>query len=218
LVGAGTVALWRDARRGGLRLVLPLAAVALTAWLEVSILRRSGYLPWIQDLAIAAAAAAGVLLVAAALPGRVRVPRRAWAPAAALGAAVLGFSVAPAAWAETALEAPINGTLPGAGPNFVGSGGFGGGGRTFGGGPSGPGPNLPGLGRPQRGGGFAFGGSGPGGGGAIGPALAYEGTRRHERDDASRPGRPGGVGVDHRRRARVGDERLLGRHPPDAEA
>ena len=173
LVGAGTVALWRDARRGGLRLVLPLAAVALTAWLEVSILRRSGYLPWIQDLAIAAAAAAGVLLVAAALPGRVRVPRRAWAPAAALGAAVLGFSVAPAAWAETALEAPINGTLPGAGPNFVGSGGFGGGGRTFGGGPSGPGPNLPGLGRPQRGGGFAFGGPGPGGGGDIGPALAY---------------------------------------------
>src|SRR5262249_52736400 len=60
---------------------------------------------------------------------------------AALAAGVGVFLVAPAAWAETTLEAPVNGVFPGAGPSFVsglagdGLGRFGGFRPRFGNGP-----------------------------------------------------------------------------------
>jgi 4-amino-4-deoxy-L-arabinose transferase-like glycosyltransferase len=172
LVGIGLFALWRDARRGGLWLALPLSAVALTAWLQVSLLRRTGYLPWLQSLVIVGAVAAGVLLVVLAFPS-VR-PRRLLAIAAiALAGAV--FLVAPAAWSETSLEAPVNGVFPGAGPDFVSGLGTSSGTRfVMGGGPrgmgqgsrptfSGPAPTGVGVfGGPRPGGGFA-----PRAGGAV---------------------------------------------------
>ena len=63
LVGAGVVALWRDAHAGGRRVALPVAALALCAWLEVALLRRSGYDSWLQALVVAGTAAAIVALV-----------------------------------------------------------------------------------------------------------------------------------------------------------
>ena len=119
LVGAGVVSLWRDARRGLHWAVLPLVALALTAWLEIDILRRSDYLSWIQPLVIVAAALAGVVLLSVAAP--TLLPRRAKAlgSVAAIALAVAGFLVAPAAWSASTLHAPVNGVFPGAGPNFV---------------------------------------------------------------------------------------------------
>jgi 4-amino-4-deoxy-L-arabinose transferase-like glycosyltransferase len=119
LVGAGVVALWRDTRRGGVRLALPLAAVLLSCWLEVVLLRRSGYLPWLQTLVIAATVIATVVLVALALPSvwskRVRAP----AATGALALAVTALLAAPAAWSATTFKAAVNGVFPGAGPSFV---------------------------------------------------------------------------------------------------
>ena len=119
LVGVGLVSLWRDARRGRLWLVLPLAAIGLTAWLEIALLRRTGYLPWLQPLVIAGAVAAAALLVALAAPALRSKRLRLVLSAAALGLAGGTFLVAPAAWSETTLEAPVNGVFPGAGPDFV---------------------------------------------------------------------------------------------------
>jgi 4-amino-4-deoxy-L-arabinose transferase-like glycosyltransferase len=119
LVGLGLVSLWRDARRGGWWLALPLTAIGLTAWLEVSLLGRTGYLPWLQPLLIVGAVAAGVLLLALAVPSlRTRRLRLVLATSAIVLAGG-AFLVAPAAWSETTLEAPVNGVFPGAGPDFV---------------------------------------------------------------------------------------------------
>ncbi|MGZ4280770.1 MAG: ArnT family glycosyltransferase [Gaiellaceae bacterium] len=148
LVGAGVVALWRDARRGGLRLALPLAAVLLSCWLEVALLRRSGYLPWLQTLVIAATAVATVVLVALAVPTGWSRRARALAATGALALAVAALLAAPAAWSATTFKAAVNGVFPGAGPSFFADlgrtsttalgGGFGGA-RPSGGGFRGPG-------------------------------------------------------------------------------
>jgi 4-amino-4-deoxy-L-arabinose transferase-like glycosyltransferase len=191
LVGIGAVALWRDARAGGPRLVVPLVALGLSAWLEVDLLRRTGYLGWLQAIVIAGCAVAALALVAR------RFTRTA------IAVALVALLAAPAAWSATTLTAPVNGVFPGAGPDFVsgltsrsaGGGGFGlgGPGRRFGrppGGFRGLGPppgGLPGL--PPTGGGFrprfGGGGGGPGGFGsstsipaALGYAKAHDpGTR-----------------------------------------
>jgi 4-amino-4-deoxy-L-arabinose transferase-like glycosyltransferase len=169
LVGAGAVALWRDARRGGLRLGLPLAAIALCAWVEVDLLRRSGYLPWLQTLVIAGAVAAGAVLVVLAVPGRPQRVRRL-AATAALATGVGSLLVAPAAWSATTLKSAVNGVFPGAGPNFVsgltatGGAGFGGFGSQR---PDGTRPALP------QGGGF---GAPSGGGPGFGRGTPPSGT------------------------------------------
>jgi 4-amino-4-deoxy-L-arabinose transferase-like glycosyltransferase len=139
LVGIGLVSLWRDARRGGWWLVLPLAAIGLTAWLELSLLQRSDYLSWLQPLVAVAAVVAALLLIALAVPGLAETKRRRLVVSvAALSVAAAGFLVAPAAWSESTLEAPVNGTFPGAGPDFVsGLGGTSTGRFVFGGGPGG---------------------------------------------------------------------------------
>jgi 4-amino-4-deoxy-L-arabinose transferase-like glycosyltransferase len=162
LVGVGLVALWRDARRGGLWLALPLAAIGLTAWLEVSLLRRTGYLPWLQPLVIAGALAAAGLLLTLAFPSLGSKRLRLALSATAIGLAGAAFLVAPAAWSETTLEAPVNGVFPGGGPDFVSGLGTASTGRfVFGGGPGLGG--LPGGGRrPGAGGGFTPPGTGSG--------------------------------------------------------
>src|SRR5207248_9201318 len=100
-------------------LALPLAAIGLTAWLEVSLLRRTGYLPWLQPLVIAGAVAAAAMLLVLSLPGLRSRRLRLVLATAAVGLAGGAFLVAPAAWSETTLEAPVNGVFPGAGPDFV---------------------------------------------------------------------------------------------------
>jgi hypothetical protein len=177
LVGVGLVSLWRDARRGGWWLVLPLAAIGLTAWLELSLLQRLDYLPSLQPVVAAAAVVAALLLIALAVPGLAETKRRRLVISiTALSVGAAGFLVAPAAWSESTLEAPVNGTFPGAGPDFV----------------SGLGGTSTGQ--------FVFGGGGPGGGGARGgltpPARAgqFGGTQFGGPPTGTRTGGFGGGG------------------------
>ena len=119
LVGAGAVALWRDARRGRAWLALPLAALALSCWLELALLHRSGYLPWLQALVAVTTAVAALALVLAAMPGLHSRRVSSLVAAGALGVGVGGLLAAPAAWSATTLKAAVNGVFPGAGPSFV---------------------------------------------------------------------------------------------------
>jgi 4-amino-4-deoxy-L-arabinose transferase-like glycosyltransferase len=209
LVGAGAVALWRDARRGGLKLLVPLLAIGLTAWLEVALLRRSDYLPWLQPLVIAAAVVAGVSIAGLALPVLRSGRRRAIVAAAAVAVSIFGFHVAPAAWSASTIEAAVNGVFPGAGPNFVSGlttsqpGGFAFGGRPDGGFGQAPGlgqapdadgglsppgggftpPDDGGFSPPTRGGlGGGF-GAGPGGAGSVDVSAALEYVKSHGATD-----------------------------------
>ena len=155
LVGIGVVALWRDARRGGWWLALPAVAILATAWLQIDLLRRSGYLPWLQWLVGLAAAAGLVALLSLALK-RGPPRRRAAVATAVLAVAVAGLLAAPAAWSRTTHFAAVNGVFPGAGPSYAGIGG----------------------GRPGgfRGGGFPGGGRGGFGRDGTPPALGQGGA------------------------------------------
>ncbi len=182
LVGLGLVALWRDARGRTLRLAVPLVALGLSAWLEVALLRRSGYLPWLQTLVIAGCATAAVALVAARiqrLPGRL-------VNGAALGLALLSLVAAPTAWSATTLTAAVNGVFPGAGPDFVsGLTANGNGGGFRGTRPFGPPPRA----------GFR-GGLPPGGGGAVRLPGLNGGGGSSTRPRVFRGGGPGLGGAD----------------------
>ncbi len=160
LAGIGVVALWRLARGHWLGVAVAVAALGLGAWLEVDLLRRSGYLPWLQWLVIGGCAAAATILLASKLP---RLPARLLATAA-LAAGFLTLLAAPAAWAETTLLSPVNGVFPGAGPSFVAGLGGNRGGTGFPGGSGGPRGGR--FGRPPGGFGGFRGGPPPGGGGA----------------------------------------------------
>jgi len=179
LVGAGVVSLARDARRGGAWLALPAAAIVLGGWLEVALLRRTGYLPWLQTVVIVATVAALAALAASVL---VRA-RRGELAVAAVAIATAGLLAAPAAWSATTLKSAVNGVFPGAGPDFVtgltrtATGGFGA--QPQGAGPQGGGGGLGAP--PQRAGGF---GAPPQGAGGFG------GSPR-----GARPGNGGGNGV-----------------------
>ncbi len=154
LVGIGTVSLARDAKRGGAWVAAPLLAVMFTAWLEVALLRRTGYESWLQSLVVFAAFIAAAAIVALAVgPDWSAAPRRVIA-SGALAIAVAGFLAPPAAWSATALQGAVNGVFPGAGPNFI----------------SGLDASSS-----TRGLGFGGGGFGPGGGGnsSIQTALQY---------------------------------------------
>lgn len=122
LVGIGATALGRDVRQSGVRIALPLTAIAFSAWLELVLLGRSGYDAWLRPFvagtALAAAGTVVVLGLGPTFPERVR----ARLAAAAVGVAFAGLLAAPAAWSATTLTNAVNGVFPGAGPNFVGSG------------------------------------------------------------------------------------------------
>ena len=155
LVGIGTPALWRDVRRGGFWAAFPLVAIAASAWIEIVLLRRSGYLGYLQALVAVVALAALGAVAAAALLETARA--RALIGAAALTAAVSAFLVAPAAWSATTLDGAIDGTFPGAGPTYYSLG-------------SGSSAGLP---NQRGGGGFAGFGGGASTTTAIDTALAY---------------------------------------------
>ena len=117
LVGAGAVSLWSDARASGARLVAPLLALGASAWLEVVLLERSGYLPWLQDVVVFATIAAALLLLAPYL--HASLEGRAWLAAVGIALGLGGLLLAPAAWSLTTLKGAVNGVFPGAGPSFV---------------------------------------------------------------------------------------------------
>jgi hypothetical protein len=181
LVGAGVVSLWRDARAGGVRIALPIAALALSGWLEVALLRRSGYDSWLQAVVVIGTAAAILALVGLAAGVTLGVDRQRVATIA-LGLAVATLFAAPAVWSSTVFKNAVSGVFPGAGPNYlsgasaVGGGGGPGGGTfrgrgNFGGPPSGT--------RPSGGGGFTPpGGTGTppsGGGSRLGGRAGFNG-------------------------------------------
>ena len=115
MAGAGAVALAALARRGGLSVVVPALAVLAGVLAQGVLLRREHFLaPWVPLLGLAAVLA----LVALVL-------RPQWAPkVTALTVATL--LVAPAAYATTLWSAPVEGTLPAAGPHqTAGHGGIG---------------------------------------------------------------------------------------------
>lgn len=120
LVGIGAVSLFRDARRAGVWIAFPLLAVVFTGWLQVTLLDRSDYRSWLVEVVVVAAVLACSGLIALALFPEWR--RRGGVAAAALAVAFGGFLVAPAAWAQSTLLAPVNGVFPGAGPSFLGRG------------------------------------------------------------------------------------------------
>jgi 4-amino-4-deoxy-L-arabinose transferase-like glycosyltransferase len=167
LVGMGAIEAVRAVREH--RLVLPLtaAAVALTAWLEVVLVQRAGYMTWLVGVIVVVSAVGAAGLLAATLRTRLAGP----AIAVALG----GLLLAPAVWAQSTQRAPINGVTPGAGPSAVsglvsGNGNaLGGFGRRFGGAGGGPRGGFGGAAAgPPTGGGFAGRGGGGGGGGGGG--------------------------------------------------
>jgi 4-amino-4-deoxy-L-arabinose transferase-like glycosyltransferase len=120
LGGIGAVSLFRDARRAGAWIGLPLLAVVFAGWLQVTLLDRSDYRSWLVEVvAVSTVLALGGLLAIAFFP---EWPRRGAVAAAAVAVAVGGFLAAPAAWAQSTLSTPGNGVFPGAGPNFEGRG------------------------------------------------------------------------------------------------
>jgi len=141
LVGIGAVSLARDAKRGNAWVSLPLLAVMFTAWLEVALLRRTGYDTWLQELVVFGAFVGACGIVALAVGPDWPDATRRLVAIAALAIAVGAFLAPPAAWSATTLQGAVNGVFPGAGPNFISGltssatgGGFG-----FGGGGGGPG-------------------------------------------------------------------------------
>jgi hypothetical protein len=99
---------------------VPLLAIVFTAWLQVTLLHRSEYLPWLVVVVVAAAVVAGSALVALAVFPEWRL--RGTVAAVALGVAAAGFLAAPAAWSESTQKAAVNGVFPGAGPTYFAAG------------------------------------------------------------------------------------------------
>jgi 4-amino-4-deoxy-L-arabinose transferase-like glycosyltransferase len=182
LVGIGAIEAIRAVREHRILLPLTAAAAALTAWLEVVLVQRAGYMTWLVEFIVAATAIGVVGLLVATQRARFAGP----AIAIVLG----GLLLAPAVWAQSTQRAAINGVTPGAGPSAVsglvsGTGNrFGGFGGRFGGagGPPGGGAGAPpaggfgAAGAPPGGAGFGAGGRAFGRGGGGGGFGGVEGT------------------------------------------
>jgi 4-amino-4-deoxy-L-arabinose transferase-like glycosyltransferase len=172
LIGIGAVHLWRHRDRLLDRLTLA-AGLVLTAITAYYLLGRApDWSPWLRYavLAVAAAAAAGIVLAP-------WIAVRRPASAALAAAALLAAIAAPLAYSAQTAATPHSGALPTAGPGGRG-GGFGGPGRFAGRpGQAPPGsfrnfPRLPN--RPQngfQGGNRNAGPGGPGGRGGLGGLL-----------------------------------------------
>jgi 4-amino-4-deoxy-L-arabinose transferase-like glycosyltransferase len=128
LVGAGVVSLWHDARRGGWWVALPIAAVVLSGWLELDLLRRTGYQAWLQAVAVLGTIAAVTVLAALGPAGAFAARIRTRTAAVAVAVAVAALLAAPTVWSATVFQSAVNGVFPGAGPTYTSArGGFGGG-------------------------------------------------------------------------------------------
>jgi len=206
LVGMGADGLWRA------RMRLPYAAmlagvVAVTAvWGYVLLGRSATFLPWLRwAVLLGGLAAAGALLLAGRLAGRLAAVAGLVALAAALGG--------PTAYALDTVSTGHTGSIVTAGPQVQGSNGFGGMGGGRGGFPGGDGGGMGGQGRMQGGtnqGGFPGGGQ-PGGfpggpqngtqngtgntGSQNGMPTMPQGGTGSTRDDGGRGGMAGGGGM-----------------------
>ena len=159
LAGAGAVWAWRERGTKWVRAVAG-ATVGVTAiWAFVLLERVPSWHPWLRTLILVVGLASAVALV-------VRLPRRAYAAAAAVAAAAM--LAAPVALALSTASTPHSGALPTAGPGSFG--GPGGGFRRGGLRPQFGNPGRRAFGPPPgfgRGGGFRFGGPRAGGLGGL---------------------------------------------------
>ncbi|MGD9572993.1 MAG: glycosyltransferase family 39 protein [Thermoleophilia bacterium] len=107
LVGAGVPSLWEDARRGGSWPLLPLGALGLTLLVQLNLLGRAEWLPWLAPLVAVTVLAGGAALAT----GRLAM--------AGLAVAVAGLLAAPLAWSASTSMGAVDGVFPGAGPRYV---------------------------------------------------------------------------------------------------
>ncbi|HEX3563689.1 MAG TPA: glycosyltransferase family 39 protein [Solirubrobacterales bacterium] len=143
LVGAGALALLQLAKRADWRLAVPVGAIAATAIAQVILLDRVGFMGWFVPILVV-----GAIVLTALVATRHRFA------GPALAAVVGLLLIAPAAYATTTWDAPVNGTFPAAGN----ASGFGAGGT----GPAGGVGIPPGLGSA----------SGSGSGGSAFPGMS----------------------------------------------
>ncbi len=114
MVGGGTLAFTGFARNRDVRVALIAPAVAGTVVVQLMLLHRAGYMHWFEPVLIAGAAIGvlGLALRRLALPAMVGT----------LGVLLL----APAVYAASTWQAPVQGTFPAAGPRqAAGAGGLG---------------------------------------------------------------------------------------------
>jgi 4-amino-4-deoxy-L-arabinose transferase-like glycosyltransferase len=110
MIGGGAVAFVAPGRRRALRLALAPVAIAATVVVQLTILHRESYMHWFWPILIVGAVV-GVLAVLGL--------RRYARPAMALTLVLL--LIAPAAYAASTWEFPVEGTFPAAGPRAAGS-------------------------------------------------------------------------------------------------
>ena len=113
MVGLGLAAMVGSARRSTVALML--AAVLVTAVVQILLLHRAHYLAVWQLLLVPAALAAALAAVLARRRGRYT--------RASLGAVLAVLLVAPTAYAASTWRRPVQGTFPAAGPRAVGGNG-----------------------------------------------------------------------------------------------
>jgi len=113
MVGFGLAAIAGSARRSTVALVL--AAVLVTAAVQIHLLHHAHYLAVWQLLLVPAALAATLAVVIARRRGRYT--------RASLGAVLAVLLVAPTAYAASTWRGPVQGTFPAAGPRAVGGNG-----------------------------------------------------------------------------------------------
>lgn len=166
VVGAGVVSLAADLGRGDGAAALPIGAMVVTGLVEISLRRRTGWLPWLDPAIVLAVAAGVALAVIAASRSRddARAPLMA---TAAVAVAMAGLLLAPTAWSASTTMGASGGVFPGAGPRFVSglvttqnSGGPGGSGGRAGGFGGGAPPGMSQNGGPGGNGGGTMGGMG----------------------------------------------------------
>jgi 4-amino-4-deoxy-L-arabinose transferase-like glycosyltransferase len=145
LVGIGAAGLWRIRHTRPARIILAGTLLVTAGWAWVLLGRSPGWLPWLRIvIAVAAAAAAGLILAAPALRAATARGARAFAVAGVSLALVAGLA-GPLAYSIDTAAAAHGGSIPTAGPAVTGSAG-GPGGTGGPGGAGGPGGDGSGRG------------------------------------------------------------------------
>jgi 4-amino-4-deoxy-L-arabinose transferase-like glycosyltransferase len=116
MIGGGTVAFVARGRRRGLRLALIPIAVGLTVWAQLTLLKYDHYLHRFWPVLILGA----MVGVAAILITVLAKLRLTWTRAA-MGLTLCLLLIAPAAYAATTWDFPVEGTFPAAGPHAAGA-------------------------------------------------------------------------------------------------
>ncbi|HUL27592.1 MAG TPA: glycosyltransferase family 39 protein [Streptosporangiaceae bacterium] len=183
LVGIGAAGLWRIRHTWAARVILAGTLLVTAGWAWVLLGRSPGWLPWLRVvIALAAAAAAGLILAGPAL--RSATVRGAHALAVApLSLALVAGLAGPLAYSIDTAATVHGGSIPTAGPTVAGSSGAPGGTGGFPGAASRSGAGQPGAGALD---------AGPPGSGQAGDGQAGDGQAGDGQPGAG--AFPGGAG------------------------